>query len=159
MWIVNIIKFMGIILKPKDIGSSQCIYFSIETYHQILQIALTYIVIILCLDNGPYLNSIHSVNIYVLHAQYVPNTLFSSGMWQWTKADRVPDCRLIILDKNLKFLVMTKSLLSCLYPCDKVQMLESGPLYVIPSINSIISYSTVCMHNQIFRVSVTLPLL
>ena len=53
MWIVNIIKFMGIILKPKDIGSSHCIYFSIETYHQILQIALTYIVIILSLDNGP----------------------------------------------------------------------------------------------------------
>lgn len=39
-WTVNIIEFMGIILEPKDVGFSQHIYFSIETYHQILQIAL-----------------------------------------------------------------------------------------------------------------------
>ena len=55
--------------------------------------------------------------------------------------------RLIILDENLKLLVMTKSPLSCLYPYDKTQMLESGPLYVIPSINSVISHGTVYMTN------------
>lgn len=46
MQIVNIIKFVGITLKPKDVGFSQCIYFSIEMYHQILQITLIYIGIV-----------------------------------------------------------------------------------------------------------------
>lgn len=86
-------------------------------------------------------------------------TLFSYWDVLMNKADRVRDYRLNILNKNLKLLVTIRSFLSCLYRCDEVQMLESCPLYVIKSVNSIMSHSTVCMlHTQIFEVSITLPL-
>lgn len=67
---------------------------------------------------------------------------FSTGGVTMNKADKIPDLRLIILNKNLKPLLMIKSLLSCFYPSDEVQMLESGLLHAIPSINSITSPSS-----------------
>lgn len=45
MWIVNIIKFVGIILKSKNVCPSLCNCLSIKIYHHIFQIALTHIVI------------------------------------------------------------------------------------------------------------------
>lgn len=69
------------------------------------------------------------------------------------KAEKVLALRLIMLDKELP------SLWSCLYPHDEVQIWESGPLYVIPRINSILAPCAICIHTQIFEVSVILPLL
>lgn len=44
MWIINTIKLIGIILKSKDVGPSS-ISLSIKPYDQMLQTALTHIVI------------------------------------------------------------------------------------------------------------------